>query len=240
MRIAIIDDKKEDRNYLNGVIRECFSNYGYLVSVIDMFENGQDFLKKFIIEKYDFIFLDILMDTLNGIEVAKNIRELDQNVKLIFTSISNDFASESYHVNADSYLLKPINVDDLSHVIDKLNISDIYNHRVIHLPTGKSLFLHSILYTSFHGHYVTIYCRDGNQIKIRCTQKEVLQWFNPYSDFVSCTKGIIVNLNHISRLNDDCFIMSNGVMIPISRRKYQSIKQLYSDFCIEKIRKGNI
>lgn len=240
MRIAIIDDNKEDRDSLKEIIKKVFFDFGYSIDTINIYEDGQSFLENFVKDKYNFIFLDILMNTLNGIKIAKAIREKDKYSKLIFTSISNDFASESYYVHADGYLLKPIHMNDLSQVMEKFNLSDIYHQRMIHLPTEKTLFIHSILYTSFYGHYVTIHCKNQKQIKIRCTQKEIVQCFSLYSDFVTCTKGMIVNLNYVSQLNDDHFTMINGDMIPISRRNYQNVKQLYSDFWIDKIRKGHI
>lgn len=48
---------------------------------------------------------------------------------------------------------------------------------------------------------------------------------------------MIVNLNEVSSLNSDHFVMSNGERVPISRRRYPEIKQAYSDFLIAKIRR---
>lgn len=48
------------------------------------------------------------MDKLTGVDVARKIRERDSNVKIVFSTTSNEFASESYEVNACYYLRKSI------------------------------------------------------------------------------------------------------------------------------------
>mgnify|MGYP000721319838 FL=1 len=47
------------------------------------------------------------MGGMSGVETAKRIRALDKNVMLVFVTTSNEFASESYAVKANFYLLKP-------------------------------------------------------------------------------------------------------------------------------------
>ena len=60
---------------------------------------------------YDVLFLDIFMPGINGIQCAKDIRILDNLIKIIFLTSSTEFAVESYSVKAYQYLLKPIQID---------------------------------------------------------------------------------------------------------------------------------
>ena len=59
------------------------------------------------------IFLDIVMDSLNGIELAREIRSRDRNVFLIFLTAYLEYAPEGYEVNAYRYLLKPVTEEAL-------------------------------------------------------------------------------------------------------------------------------
>lgn len=233
MRSAIIDDKKEDREYLRDMIEKYFPN-----SHIALFENGEALIQDFAKGQYDLIFLDIYMEGPRGIEIAKRIRELDEDVRLVFVSVSNDFASESYAVSASYYLKKPFSDTDVQRMTVRLCPEKAENRTAITLPNGKSLSLHTIIYTSYFGHYVTIHLTSGGQIQIRCTQKNWENLLLIYPSFILCTKGVIVNLEQVNKLENKLFIMKNNDYVSISRRKYPEIKQIYFDFLIEKTRKG--
>ena len=58
--------------------------------------------------RFDVLFLDVVMPGENGIEVAKEIRQYDNNTKIIFLTSSEEFAVQSYTVGAYFYQLKPI------------------------------------------------------------------------------------------------------------------------------------
>lgn len=240
MHISVIDDNKKDREHLSLMIRISLEKYGFLVSHIKTFESGEAFLKDFDQEKYDLIFLDIYMEGLNGIETARQIREKDTRVKLIFITCTNDFASESYQVRADYYLLKPYNEKELEQAISRLGLNSIEKERTITLPDRQVIWLDSIIYTNFSGHYVTIYLLSGEQIRVRCTQNEWEKCILPFSKFILCTRGIIVNLEEVEKLESDLFIMKNNTYIPISRRKYSEVKQAYSAFLIQKARRRKL
>lgn len=237
MRIAIIDDIQTDREYLQQMITSCFPEAGFPIGQIECFETGEAFLLHFEQGTYDMVFLDIYMNGINGIETAEQIRRQDTDTKLIFISVSNDFASESYAVHADYYLLKPYDKKAFSQIFTRLNLTDFSKKRIVTLPGGQQILLHDILYTAFSGHYVTIYQTSRPALRIRCTQKEFETYLLPYPDFISCTRGMIVNLNEVSSLGPDHFVMTNEDYVPISRRRYPEIKQAYSDFLIAKIRR---
>ena len=59
-------------------------------------------------EPFHIILLDILMPLLNGMDTARELRQYDKTVKIIFLTSSPEFALESYDVKAYSYLLKPM------------------------------------------------------------------------------------------------------------------------------------
>lgn len=236
MRIAIIDDTEADREHLSRLIGQCISEHALPACHIIAFESGKAFLQDFYQETYDLIFLDIYMDGADGIETAKKIRETDKNVKLVFVTVSNDFASESYAVSASYYLRKPVGEPEIRQMLSRLHLHGHSGEKMVTLPNGQPLLLHSIVYTSFSGHYVTIYLISGEQLRVRCTQREWEKLLLAFPDFILCTKGVIVNLEEVEKLDASLFIMKNNVYIPISRRKYPEVKQTYSDFLIRKTR----
>lgn len=237
MNIAIIEDCESERDSLALLTKEVLQEKGFTVRKMDCFANGEAFFRQFQIGLYDILFIDIYMNQMNGIEVSEKIRTMESHVRLVLVSNSNDFASESYRVKADYYLLKPVTAENLSEAVDRLRMQGYHKNQVVTLPGDKTILLQSVLYTSYFGHYVSIHMENGDIVKVRMTQQMFEEILQPYPEFVVCTKGMLVNLNAVSRLESNCFLLSNGETVPISRRNYPKIKKCYSDFLIEKVRK---
>ena len=103
MRVAFIYD---DTNELK-ILHTYFNDLADPSTIsIDDFSSGEEFLSRFTAGLYDLVILDIFMGDLTGVDVARKIRETDHNVRLVFCTTSNDFASESYEVAACSKFWK--------------------------------------------------------------------------------------------------------------------------------------
>ena len=103
MRVAFIDD---DPNELK-ILHPYFNDLTDPSTIsIDDFSSEEEFLSRFTAGLYDLVILDIYMGDLTGVDVARKIRETDHNVRLVFCTTSNDFASESYEVAACSKFWK--------------------------------------------------------------------------------------------------------------------------------------
>ena len=119
MKIAIVDDSIKDREYLQKEIQEIFFRRTKNHIEITTFKSGEELLEYFYDNKegnaslFDIVFLDIYMEDITGVDTARAIRKIDEDVKLIFITTSNEFASESYEVKAEDYLIKPFNKERL-------------------------------------------------------------------------------------------------------------------------------
>lgn len=74
------------------------------------------------------------MDRLTGMEVAREIRKTDNNVKIAFSTSGNEFASESYEVNACYYLHKPFGIERVKAMLDRIDITGLEKMRAERLP----------------------------------------------------------------------------------------------------------
>ena len=240
MKIAIVDDNINDRNILTNEINKKVEQLAQLHVEIVQFENGEKFLEymKNTEQSFDVIFMDIYMGKMTGIDTSRQIRKLDDDVKIIFTTTSNEFASESYEVKAHDYLIKPYDKTRLSKVIKKLIGRG--KSQVIDLGNGRTIDAGKVVYTTFSGHYVTVVMEDGEKVQIRCTQKKFEHIIIPFKNLVPTFKGVIANLNQVDCIEGDRFRMKDGNYVPISRRKYSEIKKQYTSFLIEKIEQEDI
>ncbi len=235
LKIAITDDLNSEREKLSSAIVAPFEKVGLGIRSIDEYTSGESLLKQFSAGKYDLIFLDIYMDGMSGVETAKRIRVIDKNVMLVFVTTSNEFASESYAVKANFYMLKPVRPDSIKQLAETI-AQQVQNIRsVVALPDGTVIPLASLVYTSCAGHYVNVFLVGSAPLKIRTTHKIMEKTLAECDGIISCNKGVLVSLANVARLDGENFCMINGDTVPISRRKMAQIKNNYTRFVLDRI-----
>lgn len=237
MKIAFIDDDDIQRTKISDMIIQILVKNGYLDYAIDEFSSGKDFLHSYKKGSYDMVILDIFMDGMTGIELARRIRDIDQQIHLVFCTSSNEFASESYEVNAQYYLCKPVTMESLSRMLNLLDSKNTEQSKVLSLPDGYPVMLRKILYTDYHNHVVTFYLKDKEIHRMRFSQSEAERLLLAYPYFFSPIKGIILNFYETIRLTENVFLMSDGKTIPVTRRKAKEAQDAYTRFRFDKMRK---
>jgi len=86
MNLALVDDLDYDLNALQKLFSEYFSLI-HEKSNYYLYLSGEEFLADFCPGKFDAVFLDTLMDGINGIETARRLRSLDSSIPVIFITI---------------------------------------------------------------------------------------------------------------------------------------------------------
>ena len=234
MKIAIVDDDIQLYQNLRSCLEELLGDF----AEITYFSNGESFLEAWQVKAFDLIILDIFMDGITGMEVARKVRQVDSEVKIAFSTTSNEFASESYEVNACYYLHKPFGAEQVKAMIDRLSLAKIELKRTVKLPDGTNALLRDIIYADCSAHLITLHGKQQN-IVLRSKFSEIEQLLCAYPYFISPTKGIVINFYEVTKQNRDFFIMSDGVHIPISRRKANDVLEAYSSFLFAKLREGD-
>lgn len=234
MKIAIVDDEIKLYRTLRSHLEELLGDF----AEIAYFSSGEAFLESWKAENFELIILDIFMDGITGMEVAKEIRKTDPDVKIAFSTTSNEFASESYEVNACYYLHKPFGADQVKAMIDRINLAEVELRRTVKLSDGTNVVLRDIVYADCAAHITTVHSKRQD-IVLRSKFSEIEQLLCAYPYFISPTKGIVINFYEVAKQNRDSFVMSDGTHIPISRRKANEVLDGYSSFLFEKLRRGD-
>jgi len=94
-----------------------------IVKYIDVASNGKEGLEKFNHNEYDIIITDLSMPVMDGIEMIKNIRKLDNNIPIVVTTAfgsQNEEIEQLQNVGMSEYLIKPIDMIKLVTVIEDL------------------------------------------------------------------------------------------------------------------------
>ena len=109
--VGICDDDIEMVAKIERLV-EDYMKWKHILTNIEIFNVGSDvidYINKG--ERYDIIFLDIEMQGINGIDVAREIRKVDKNFILIYVSGHTQYAIEAYEVQPFRFLQKPFSLD---------------------------------------------------------------------------------------------------------------------------------
>ena len=235
MRIALVDDTPIELKILSEIIDRELPH-----ATVFSFPSGEAFLKDWQSNGYDLILLDIYMDDLLGVDVAKKIRETDEDVRIVFCTTSNEFASESYEVGANYYLQKPVSSTSFQRMLKMIRLDQYEENRFVTLTDGQKIVLRNITYTEYYNHSIIIHSKKRADLQTRMSQMDWEALLSEYDFLCSCSKGIVVNLFEADRIEDGMFVLYNGDTVPISRRKFKEMSEAFAHFRFEQMRKGGL
>jgi len=241
MRIAIVDDSMQDRETIRADISRWAAEQDVSLEPIHLYSSGEDFLEHFADDTYDIIFLDIYMKQLTGMEAARRIRALDAGCRLIFITITESFAVESYDVASSYYLVKPYPYQKLALAMERCSACMLEQGRHIFVPGTDGdlpLYLHKIAYTEYFSRRIQVHFKDGQELPVLMSQKDFSALLLQYPYFCDCMRGILINLEAVSKLTEDSFLLATGDCIPISRLKYREVREKFINFSYQQLRKG--
>lgn len=118
LKALIVDDEYPARQELRYLL-EQFKN----VEVVGEAAGAAEALKLIQALEYDILFLDINLPGINGLELAAKLQELSLKPHVIFITAYENYALDAFEVNADDYILKPIDKARLKRAIDKVETS---------------------------------------------------------------------------------------------------------------------
>lgn len=240
MYIAIVEDQSKDIMWLKHHI-EAFMQTEKIQAHIECFINETTFMKQFVPGKYTLIFLDIYLGEENGMELAQKIRKSDRECLLVFVTLSDSHAIESYEVRAFYYLKKPLEAEDLFHVLRLCENTLKYKASFIQIKEGRimvKILVSEILYADTDRHYVQIHTINGIR-RSRMKFDELWKMLVEDSRFLICYRNTMVNMDYINYINKKDIVLTTGEIVIIQRNRYTQIRQSYCDYCFEKM-KGSI
>lgn len=222
-RAAIIDDRNADAEYVESILKDWMKKR-QLNIWIERFCSAESFLFQYEDHKdWDILLLDIEMKGMDGVALAKLIREENKRAQIIFITGFPDFMSEGYEVSALHYLMKPVVKDKLFTVLDRAVEQFGRQEKQLVITFDRQTVLvpvHKITYLEAQKQYVVIHTEDQSY-RMRVSLGETAEELDEY--FLKCQRSFIVNLRYVQQINHNAVILKDGTEVPISRGMAQKI-----------------
>lgn len=220
VHIALVEDDPSCREQLSGYLNRYAQESGEKFK-IQSFEDGDNIISSYRAQ-YDIILMDIQMKFVDGMTAAREIRELDDQVLIIFITSLAAYAVKGYEVDALDYVLKPISYFAFAKSMDRAM-------RRLRRRKCSYVFINNkngtqrvdcarIYYIEANGHSLRYYTADGT-LTGTGTMKEVESSLAG-NYFFRCGKGVLVNLEHVERVVEgDAVVHGTTVQVSRARRK---------------------
>ncbi len=233
VRIAVCDDLSTDIEIIKAHIIRYGNENSVQISVMAYSEQNDilNALKK--ADTYDIIFLDIYMEALNGIDLARHIRKQGVKSRIIFFSTSNEHALDAFGVNAIQYLVKPVKYDDFVNAMKLALVDKTHREEAISIQCGMEIvkiLFEKILYVEAQKNYQIIYLKDGSSKKTRMTVSELYEYMKERDEFVRVGASYILNLDYTIKITSKDIEIIGGKRIAVPRGAFSTLKKQYLDY----------
>ena len=232
IKIAVCDDKNTDLESTAALCRQVLDNSDMLYD-ITLFHSGSELIGSVSKgESYDIILLDMVMEGKDGMETARAVRSLDEDVFIIFASRNKELAIMGYEVSAVRYLAKPIDEIKLTEALLTC-CSRIFDGTNILVPTDQGKYRIALsdiqfIEASDRGTRFTL-TNESFHSRLKLNEAEAMLH---HSTFILCHRAYIVNLSHVRHLRRYEFRLKSGEVVPVSKGRYNDIRSRFTDYKI--------
>ena len=229
-RIVLCDDSPADLMVLRGHLEQLKEKRP--VDIIS-YTDGLDLLKDYKQKGFcDILVLDMRMETMGGIEVAKHIRQLDDEVPILIVTATVDYAVEGYKVGAFRYIVKPVESSDfLSAVEELLDRQQKKQASIFSFPSingTTKLMTDHIYYLESDLRTIRVVAKEGT-FTFTGTISSLEEQLRP-DGFIRIHKSFLVNVSHIYNIFKDSVTMDNKEVLPMSKHKRREVNQEFLSY----------
>lgn len=235
INVAVIDDKREDLLKITQIIHDVFYEHQTAVNVVQY--SGPLEFKKDIEKgvKFRMAFLDIELPEINGIDVAKNLK--DAGTLVIFVSAKEKFVFRALQIYPFAFARKKFIDYDLPRYVKgameivKQRMSRENSKALMLESRNKVLAIHPyrIMYATIKGRTITFYQENGKTFDFIYKMKQLAAELDRY-DFIQVSRDVVVNCSFILEIKNYVVTMDDGTEFKVPKPKIEDIK---SEFCVK-------
>lgn len=238
MRIAICDDEAAELAKITAYADEYIKTRGLDIEIIT-FSDPHSLLEYNDTHGESSVYLlDVIMPDMNGIELGRELHKKNKKAVIIYLTTSKEFSISAFSVRAFSYLLKPINKNELFSELDECfeNIKKPPRRFAVKTADGTiNLSVSDIIALEYYDHRLIYHLCGKRRLEglyQRLPFEKQAAEFLELSVFVKVSASYFLNMENVKRVTAGGFIMTNGTEYTITR-KYSDAKKTYIDFALK-------
>ena len=249
IKIAICDNEEKERKLLKDMIDEIMSGYSVPYKICE-FAQGEELLGTEL--DFQLVFLDIIMDGKNGIDIGNAIYRRDRRIKIIFQTNYGQYCKDAMNrSHAFAYLEKPMTKPEVKSQIEEFMESGwdaeetrIEFKKVTLVRDGEretkqavSLPVRDIIYFGYMKAQKSVRIVTGDsQYIYKAAMNAVEDKMKPFGFETSC-RGILVNLGNVVKIQGYDVILKNGERVSLSQKRVQEFKMRMNDYIHNSMRR---
>lgn len=227
-RIAICDDEPAALSQIQNMTEKLLRQV-QIAYTITAFSSCQKLLyyQKENPSAFHLLLLDIIMEGLNGMELARKLRQAGDDVMLLLFSVNPEFALQGYEVEAIRFLAKPIQEERLREALLACYRHQIWQKEIlIKSETGyHRISLPMLDYVEVAGRGTLLHM-DGDCVaameKISALEPRLAA-----AGFIRCHQGFLVNLRAVRTLRRYEIVLNSGKTIPVSKLRFDETRRQF-------------
>jgi len=221
-KIAIVEDDPLYAEQISDLLKQYEQEHAVAFSVVE-FGDGDLLLDRYKSD-YDIILMDIELPFLDGMTTAERIRQVDDDVTIIFVTNMPQYAIRGYRVGALDYILKPLNYFSFAQAITRaLKRRGGRGEKYVVLGTRNQknrTAVSQIRYVEVLDHELTVHTTDGD-FAASGTLRALIEELEG-CHFVQCAKSYLVNLAFVDGIEGKELVVGAD-RLPVSRSRYKEV-----------------
>ena len=224
MKIAICDDMKEDRSALKALLKAYEHDFE-----IREYDSGDDLCGDMdYIRKCGIVFLDINMDSMDGLEAAGQIKAECPKVHIVLVTAYVNYALDGYKVKASRFLLKDDLEQTLQECMEDILREILQEERVVEFGFVEGnirIRVDDIIYIETNRHK-NVFCMKGQRFSIYRKMDELEEDLKGMG-FVRAHQSFLINMKYIEKISSYCMLLTTGKEISVPKSRYPEVKRQY-------------
>lgn len=231
LHIAVCDDAPSDRCQIAVLTDGILRNAG-LSCTISTYSDGRELLDAVRSgTSFHMLLLDVMMDTMGGMDLAAVLRKLGDSAAIIFISSNREMAMRGYEVAAARYLEKPIQRDRLQEAL-LFCYRTFCEKKELLLPTGRGqcrVSCSDVVYAEAVERMTRLVLTGGREESVSMKFSELAAML-PERQFVRSHRSYLVNLEYIHYVRNREVELTTGAVLPVSRYRLDELQRKLVDY----------
>lgn len=235
MKIAICDDEASCLSQVCTVADEYQQEKGIRY---DAFSHPEDLLEA--AEKiggYDIYILDVIMPSIDGIQLGRKLRDAGYDGRIIYLTSSEEYSLDAFRVRAFDYIIKPIHREAFFKTVNEAAASIAEKKDKVLLVKSKDrsskLTYDSIMYAEFTRRTICYYLVGGRKVEsvtLRTTFSNAMAELLSDKRFASCGQSMVVNLDHVTEVENTAVVFGTTYRAFLGEKLCRKLRDTWAEY----------